>query len=128
MAAIGGSIESIDIDGRIFPVAADADVNVKLGGKEKELQMNGDGTPRFVLTAVGWMLDGVTVSIDHDRGDQEFLQERADETSGNSAIGITLVHGVTFSGKGTIVGELQLSTQNATCGVSLAGGGKLEQQ
>ncbi len=44
MAAVGGSIESVTLDGRTFAVAADAEAQRKLGGFENEVQANGDGT------------------------------------------------------------------------------------
>ena len=75
MAAVGGSIESITLDGRNFAVAADAEAQRKLGGFENEVQSNGDGTARLIKTRVPLSLDGLTLEIDDDRADQEFLQE-----------------------------------------------------
>lgn len=123
----GGSIESVSIRGREFAVAADAEVNQKLGGFENEVQANGDGTTRTVKTRVPWMLDGLTLSVDHDRADQEFLQEIADSTE-LVAIAITYTSGVVYQGEGTITGEIQWGSQNATAGVALSGPGKLTQQ
>ena len=37
MAAVGGSVLAVNIDGREYPVAADADINRKLGGYENEV-------------------------------------------------------------------------------------------
>jgi len=48
MAATGGSIESITMDGREFAVAADAESQRKLGGFENEVQANGNGTARII--------------------------------------------------------------------------------
>ena len=61
MAAIGGSLESVSLDGREFPVAADAEVQRKLGGFENEVQASGDGSARMVKTRVPWSLDGLVV-------------------------------------------------------------------
>lgn len=127
MPAIGGSIESVSIRGRIFAVAADADVSQKNGGFENEIQPNGDGTVRLIKTKVAWMLDGVQVSINHGQGDLEFLQEIADgETL--EAITITYAGGTVYQGKGTITGELPASSQTATATLSLGGEGVLTQQ
>lgn len=126
MANIGGSVESVGLNGRLFPVASDADVSRKLGGFEVELMANGDGTARKVKTRVPWLLDGVVLGIDDDRGDQEFLQGLADSNE-LAAVEITLASGVTFTGEGTVSGELQFSTQNGTCALSLSGSGKLTQ-
>lgn len=127
MAAVGGSIESLSIDGRTFPVASDAEANRKLGGFENEVQANGDGTARIVKTRVPWSLDSVTVEIDDDRGDQEFLQEIAD---GNEfvPIDITFASGTVYSAPGTITGEIQVSSQSATAGLSLMGPGSMTKQ
>jgi hypothetical protein len=127
MTAVGGSIERVSIRGRIFPVAADADGNRKLGGFENEVQANGNGTARLIKTRMTWLLDGLTLEIDDVRADQEFLQEIAD---GNDfvPITITLASGATWQGRGTVTGEIQMSTQNATAQVALGGPGKLTQQ
>lgn len=127
MPAVGGSIERVSIRGRIFPVAADADANRKLGGFENEVQPNGDGTARLIKTRMAWLLDGLTVEIDDVRGDQEFLQEIAD---GNDFVPMTatLASGETYQGTGTVTGEIQMSTQNATAQIALGGPGKLTKQ
>jgi len=127
MPATGGSIESVTLDGREFPAAADAEAQRKLGGFENELQPNGNGTARVIKTRVPWSLDGVTVEIDDDRDDHEFLQELADR-SVEFPIAITLASGNTYQGAGQIIGEMQTSTQNATGAVSLMGSGKLSKQ
>ena len=60
MAAIGGSIQEVALQGRTFAVAADAESQRKLGGFENEVQPNGDGmTARLIKTRVTWMLDGL---------------------------------------------------------------------
>lgn len=127
MAAVGGSIESIEINGRNFAVASDAEATRKLGGFEKEMAANGDGTARVMKTRVPWSLDGVTVEIDDDKGDQEFLQEIANG-NGMVPVSITFASGITYSGSGTITGELGAGSQNATAGISLSGPGELGKQ
>jgi len=127
MGAVGGSIESLSIDGRTFPVAADAEANVKLGGYEKEVQPNGDGSSRPVKSRVAWSISGVSVQVDHDRGDQEFLQGIANQ-NGNVNVVITYANGISYQGRGTITGELPYNTQNATIELELAGPQKLTQQ
>lgn len=127
MTAIGGSIESVSLSGREFPVAADAEAQRKLGGWENEVQANGDGSARLVKTRVPFSLDGLTLEVDDDRGDHEFLQELSD---GNSyfPVAITYPSGAVYQGTAQVVGEMQASSQNATCAVSLMGPGKLEKQ
>lgn len=128
MAAIGGSIESLTLDGRNYPVAADAEAQRKLGGFENEVQANGDGaTARLIKTSVPLSLDGVTVEVDDSRGDHEFLQELSNRPD-FFPVAITYASGITYQGTAQIVGETQASSQNATAPVSLMGPGILTQQ
>lgn len=123
----GGSIESVGLAGRTFSVAADADSNRKLGGWENELQMNGDGTGRSIKTRVGWLIDGLTLSIDDLRGDQEYLQDLKDRKD-FYPIDITYASGAVYSGLGQVTGEEQASSMSTTSAVTLAGPGKLTRQ
>lgn len=123
----GGSIQEITIRGRRFAVAADADSNRKLGGFEKELAANGDGSARPISTRVPWKLDGLMLDVDDDRGDHEFLQGVADSPQFDT-VTITYVTGYTWQGSGTITGEINYSSKNGTCSVTLEGGGKVSKQ
>jgi len=127
MAAVGGSLVSLALDGRVFPVAADADVNRKLGGFENDIQPNGDGTVRMIKTRVPGGLDGFTVEIDDSRGDHEFLQALTD---GNSLfpIAVTYASGEVYQGTGQVTGETQASSQSATASLSLMFEGSLTKQ
>jgi len=127
MASIGGAIESVAIRGRLFAVAADADATLKLGGRNNEIQMNGDTTGRVIQTVVPWMTEGLEISIDNDRGDMEFLQEIADDGIA-VPIATTLAGGAVYQGKGLITGEFSQSSQKSTCSLTLSGPGKQEQQ
>jgi len=124
---VGGSIESITLDGRTFAVAADAESQRKLGGFENEVQANGDGTARIIKTRVPLSLDGLVLDVDDAQGDHEFLQELANRTA-FFPIAITYASGETYQGEAGIVGEMQVSSQNATAAVSLMGPGKLTKQ
>jgi len=127
MAAVGGSIESISLAGRNFAVAADAEAQRKLGGFENDVQANGDGNARIIKTRVPLSIDGLTLEVDDDRGDHEYLQTLANATD-FFAIAITYASGVTYQGRAQITGELQASSQNATAAVSLMGPGLLTKQ
>lgn len=127
MSAVGGPIQEVSLNGRIFPVAADADVTRKVGGFENEHSPNGDGSGRTLKTRVGWSVTGFQLELDDARGDHEFLQDLADLNT-NYACAITYVSGAVWQGTGQIVGELTGSSQNATGAVGLAGPGKLVQQ
>jgi hypothetical protein len=127
MPAIGGSIQSISIRGRLFPVASDADANIQLGGFQNEVSPNGNGTARLLKTRVAWMVDGLQVELDHGRADLEFLQEIADSLEFVDFT-IELVDGTVFQGEGQLVDEIQGSTQSATATITVHGQQKLTQQ
>lgn len=127
MGAVGGSIESVTIRGRIFPVAADAEATTKLGGFENEVQSNGDGSARLIKTRVAWKIDGAQVEVNDTRADAEFLQEIADGKE-MVPITITFASGTSYQGRGTITGEIGWSSQNATATIVLEGEGTLTQQ
>ena len=127
MSSVGGSIESVNIRGREFPVAADAESQRKLGGWENEVQANGDGSARMIKTRTPLMLDGLTLNVDDGRGDQEYLQEIADLTD-FWALAITYASGTVYQGSAQITGEMQFSSQNSTAAVTLQGPGVLSRQ
>ena len=127
MPATGGSIESVTLDGRIFPVAADAETQRKLGGFENEVQSNGNGTARIIKTRVPLAIDGLTIEVDDDRGDHEFLQALSNRND-FFPVAITYASGATYQGRAIITGDLQVSSQNATAALSLTGPGVLTKQ
>lgn len=124
---VGGSIESITLDGRNFSVAADAEAQRKIGGFENEVQSNGDGTARQIKTRVPLSIDGLTVDIDDAQDDAQFLQELQNRNT-FFPVSITYASGETYQGEAQIVGETQTSSQNATAAVSLMGPGILTRQ
>lgn len=127
MSAVGGSIESVNLSGRVFPVASDAEVQRKLGGFENEVQANGDGSARVIKTRVPLSLNGVTIQIDDSRDDQKFLQELANAND-FFVISITYASGFTYQGTAQLVDELPTSSQSATMPISLSGPGILTRQ
>ena len=127
MSSTGGSIESVTLDGREFPVAADAESQRKLGGFENEVQANGNGTARLIKTRVPLSLDGLTVEIDDSRSDHEYLKSLQDKND-FFPVAITYASGVTYQGTAQLSGEIQVSSQAATASISLMGPGILTQQ
>ncbi len=121
---VGGAVESVTIDGREFSVAADADVQMQLGGKTKATEANGNGTARTLLTPVPWMLEDVQLSIDDQNGDLEFLQALSD-APGEQPITITLASGQAYAGTGSVNGDVKQGTANTTAPITLSGTGKL---
>lgn len=127
MSATGGSIESVTLDGRTFSVAGDADSPRKLGGFENEMQANGDATAREVKTRVPWGLADLALVVDDDNEDHEFLQALADRPD-EFPCTITYASGAIYQGTGAVVGEVNVSSTNATGTVALQGSGKLTKQ
>ena len=127
MPAIGGSIESVDLAGRSFPVAADNEVQRKLGGFENETPANGDGSARLLKTRVAMALADVQMEVDDDRGDHEFLQDLANRKDFFPIV-ITFASGVSYQGTGQITGELQYSSQSSMATASFGGTGTLTKQ
>lgn len=127
MPAVGGSIESVTLDGREFPVNADVEAQRKLGGFENEVLANGDGTARLIKTRVPLSIEGLAVETDDGRGDQEFLQDLANR-SDFFPLAITYASGVTYQGTVQITGDLQGSSQNASSAINLSGPGILTAQ
>lgn len=127
MTAVGGPIESVNIGGEYFTVAADADAGRELGGFTNEIQPNGDKTGRLIKSLKPWQVDGLTLAVDDLLDQQEFLQNKADEL-GFFPINITFASGSVFGGTGQIVDELKFGNSGATVPVTLGGPGKLTQQ
>jgi hypothetical protein len=124
---IGGSIQEISLAGRVFAVAADADGQRKLGGFENAEEPNGNETSRKIMTRVNWSITGLTLDIDDDNGDHEFLQERADAKR-REVFSVTFVSGAVYQGSGGPLGEIQFGNQASTASVDFGGPGKLTKQ
>lgn len=127
MSAVGGSIEAVSLDGREYPVAADADSNRDLGGFNNEIQMNGNGSAREIKTRVPSGFDGLSLEIDDDQGDLEALQDFANRP-GLKPVIVTYVSGISYQGVCQIVGEIKASSQTTTAPIALMGQFKLTKQ
>jgi len=127
MTAVGGPIVSVEVDGRYFSVAADADAGRQIGGKTNEVQPNGDNTGRLIKSAKPWMVDGLSLAIDDLLDDQVYLQLKANEKK-FFPVNFSFSSGTVWGGLGQIVDELKFSNQNATMPISFSGPGSLTQQ
>lgn len=127
MPAVGGSIEAVSLDGREFPVAADADSNRDLGGFNNEVQPNGNGSARLIKTRVPTGFDGLSLEIDDDQGDLEALQALADRTDFFPIV-VTYVSGISYQCTGQIIGEIKASSQTTTSPIALMGPFKATKQ
>lgn len=127
MGAVGGPIVDLNLSGRSFSVAEDAESNRKIGGDENTVAMNGDKTARLIKSLVPWGADGLTVSVDDEKGDHEFLQNLANRNS-FFAITVTYANGEIWQGDGQIVGEVAYSSKNTVATVALQGTGEFTKQ
>lgn len=105
------------IGGRYFKVAHDGSGNKALGGRNSEVQMNGDGSYRVVQTVMPGMFSDIQVEIDDGRNDLEYLQEWADEALPRACT-VTTASNVTYTGDLVIVGEI---TKDETNGLATLG-------
>lgn len=124
MAAIGGNIKSISINGRAFSLDTGNDPAVELGYDMNEIEPNGDGTVRKIAKAQPWCIEGVEVTIDHARADLEFLGE-VQEQANPVPVSVIFADGSTYAGEGTISGDGKYQPGSATRSLDLKGGGKL---
>ena len=127
MPAVGGSVESVTINGRLYAVAADAEGQRKLGGKENEVQPNGNGTARLVQVPVTWSVEGLTLEVDDSRGDDEELQAQSNRPD-FFPIAFTFASGIVYSGTGQMTGDGSTSSMATTKAVNFSGPGKLTPQ
>lgn len=127
MTVIAGPVEEITIDGRRFTVTADNDTERDLGGCTVELLPNADRTVRKKKTPKPWKLSGLSVEVSDARSDQEFLNEKA-EAPELYPITVTFSSGITYSGNGTVSGDVSFKSGSSTADIELSGEDKLEQQ
>ena len=123
----GGSVREVQIEGRSFAVAADADGNRDIGGMTNEVMPNGDGSVRVIQTAKPWKMDGLSLVIDDSQGDQEYIQGLINAGT-QVPISFLLAGNVIYSGTGVPTGDFTMSTQNITAPLSFSGGGGLTPQ
>lgn len=121
--SIGGSIQSISIDGRDFNATSDADLTIDMGGFKNETLMNGNATSRKKKERKPWKVTGIVLEADFANGDPAFLQNIADGPE--VAIVILFVDDSTLTGTGNIEGDLTFSSMNSTASLEASGGGTL---
>lgn len=121
----GGDIKQLTIGGREFDVAAEANVNIDLGGISNELALNGNGNPHVTQRRKVAGFADCTVSIDDSKQDMEYIQGVA--AAGELVpVTITLASGVVYSGSLLPIGDLMKATGDGTLGLEMRGA-KFEQ-
>jgi len=124
---IGGSCVEMSIGNRTYQMAADADLDVFVGGYEPEVRPNGGGGGRKVMPRTNWSAENCKVEVDDVLGDQEALQESANRPVFED-ITFTFPGNVVWEGRGTIVGKVSRSTEDATATFNVEGIGQLRRQ
>lgn len=123
MSAVGGSIIEISLKGRKFSVDGEADVSLALKNFENEFKVNGNGTSRLLRKRVPHMLEGLTLSIDDNQGDLEYLSELNDKgddlTDGLFQVTVEMPSGQRYGGRGQIVGDIKFQSGDATAEINL---------
>jgi hypothetical protein len=128
MAAIGGPIVEVTIAGRIFNATGDANGTRHLGGYKSERQPNGDGkTDRNILTPTNWYVNGVTIEMDDDRDDQQFIQNTINGGK-DQVITVEYTSGAVYQGVGSVTGDHDFANESASATVNLGGPGEFTKQ
>ena len=122
---IAGPFESHTLNGRRFTCDADDDAKWKFGGKNNEVKPNGDGSSRVVQSRKTDSIEGGSLVIDFDKGDDEFLQDLKNSGKMFDYSG-TANDGAVFAGLVQIVDAIEISFKAGTASVSLQG--KIEKQ
>lgn len=153
---VGGSIKSISIEGREFPVAAECDAELDTGGFSNSVQITGSGASIVSQERIPWSLTDVDLVISEDRGDLGFLasvfnaivepfapslafdapptgpdRDFLGEVIARGTfvpIIVTQADDTSFVGRGTIVGSIKRSTKTGLAQVSFAGDGEMTKQ
>jgi hypothetical protein len=152
-AVVGGSIKSIAIDGREFPVDAASEAEFDTGGFSNTVVTTGSGESIVTQERIPWTLRDVDVVVSEDRGDlgflaslfnaivepfapslafdapptgpdREFLGEVITRGTFRPMV-ITLVDETTYTGSGTIVGSVPVNTMTGLARMSFAGDGAM---
>lgn len=116
----GGPIESITMAGRRFAVDAESDMELNLGGFINESKANGDGSIRIIKSRRVAGAKGGALSVDNDRGDNEYIQALANQILPFDT-DVTLVDGTVYSGAMQIEGEFTYKTKDGLCEIELKG-------
>lgn len=130
---IAGTVRSVEIRGRSFDIAADADGSRDLGGSTVELVPTARSAIKKAVSKP-WKIEGLSLVINDLRGDQEFLARIAEgsepgaDVDGYYPISFTFASGITYGGRGTVIGDVAKSTANGTASVNFGGPGRLERQ
>jgi hypothetical protein len=121
----GGDVRQFKLGGRELQVAPEAEMELTLPGYQGEYKPSGNGAMAGVGKRVLGAIDGVKVICKNEDKDHEFITGIRDGMD-VSAVTLTLIDGVTYSGAMAIEGEVKYATGDGSASFALRGE-KLEQ-
>jgi len=116
-----GAARDMTINGRVFKVAHDGPGSKDIGGRNNEIQMNGDGSSRTIQSVVPGSFTDVQVEIDDTRGDHEFLQNLSNEGLPVPVV-MTYADNVSYTGDLVLTGEIRPDKSTGIASLSFMGG------
>lgn len=125
--ATGGSVREINLDGNVFTVAGDAEVELHIGGYVNDVEPNGDGSGRKIMNASVGAVKGAPVNLDLANGDFETLTDLNNRTDFIPATATT-VDGTIWEADVSIVDELNANLMKATAEISIKASGPFRRQ
>ncbi len=115
-----GALESIVLDKTRFTCDAESEPEITLPGFTNEMKPNSDGTARVTKKRHSGKIEGLTLSIDVERGDVEFLQELSDKLTLFPFSG-TLTNGKVIDGEGQLTGDVKFNAGDGTAEITIEG-------
>lgn len=125
MSYTGGDSESLSLDGQEFAIASGVDIELMTGGKEAEVESNGDGSVRTLITNKPWSLGNVEVACDIKANHLEYVKSIVGR---QVAVRVTLPDSTDYKGTGTVTGEVKYNAAKGTMSFGLKGGQTLTRQ
>jgi hypothetical protein len=122
MAAVGGPIREVSLDGRIYQCTSEATATIKPGIASNEVKVSGAGVPYLLQKAEPSEVDGLVLLIDNNQESMRHLDGLAAKGDFWPAT-ITLADGRTYQGSQMQLAEKPaFNTSEGTATVKLAGG------
>lgn len=116
----GGAFESIVLNGRQFSCDAESEPEVDINDYENEVKPNSDGTFRISKTRKVNSIEGLTISINTDTDDLEFIKDLNARLEPFS-ISATRVDGGVYSGEVMLTDDLKYNEKEETMEITLQG-------
>ena len=119
--SVHGPLESINIDGRRFPIDGEANAVINFDGYINEVKPNAKpGESRIVKSRRSGKISAIPIIIDNTRGDMEFIQAIMDSLDFVNFFA-TEVDETVWEGKVMITESPEKSTKEGTMEISVMG-------